>query len=580
MNQPSAQIEKLKRSFIPEDFQVTVWEKLQPFFEQLMQKPLNSPEDLHQWLRDLSELEAVISEDASWRQIRMTCDTTSKELEEAFTYFCMEIQPRIQPYGDILNRKLLASPYIRDLDSRLYFTYLRNVERQVKLFCEKNIPLTAELSVMQQQYGTISSKMTIEVEGKEFTLQQAAKFLENSNRSLREEVFGKITRRRLQDRKTLDELFSQLVSIRDQMGRNAGFDNYRDFKFEELGRYDYSRLDCEQFQESVRIHLLPLVEKILLHKKNRLGLDTLRPWDTEAEPPNIAPLSPFKTEDELVEKTIRCLSSLRPFFGACIRVMKDLHHLDLESRKGKAPGGYNCPLAESGVPFIFMNAAGQMRDVITMVHEGGHAIHSFLTHDLELNAFKEYPMEMAEVASMSMELMSMDYWDLFFEDPKDLKRAKIQQLERVLTIFPWIAMIDKFQHWIYTHPQHGVEQRTAVWMEISQQYSTGVIDWTGWESCQQTSWQKQLHLFEVPFYYIEYGIAQLGAIAMWKQFRENKELAMDNYMNALSLGYTRPLKELYAAAGIPFDFSSAYIRELSDFVAREMDLLLDHPTAE
>jgi oligoendopeptidase F len=317
------------------------------------------------------------------------------------------------------------------------------------------------------------------------------------------------------------------------------------------------------------LHVIPLVEKINLKKKAKLGLDVLRPWDTEAEPEGVTPLNPFTTGEELAEKAIKCFEELNPFFADCIRKMKEMGHLDLESRKGKAPGGYNCPLAESGAPFIFMNAAGQMHDVTTMVHEGGHAIHSFLSHPLPLSAFKEYPMEIAEVASMAMELFSMDFWKVFFDKEEDLVRAKEHQLERTISIFPWIATIDKFQHWVYENPNHSLDERTEKWMEILEEFSTGTIDYTGLEEYRKIGWQRQLHLFEVPFYYIEYGIAQLGAIGMWKQFKGDKEQALKNYISALSLGGTKTLPALYEAAGLEFNLSPDYIKSLMDFVNDE-----------
>lgn len=571
MDKLSADIKKLPRTFLPEDFKVTTWDTLQPYFEALKERKINSVHDLEKWLKDMSELEAVISEDACWRQIRMTCDITDKSLEEAFAYFCMEIQPKLQPYADALNKKLLESPFVKELDPDLYKTYLRNVEKQVKLFREENIPIQAELSVMAQQYGVIAGKMTIKVKDQEYTLQQAAKFLENSDRSLREEVFTKTGARRLEDRKALDDLYTGLILKRDQVAKNAGFANYRDYKFEELGRFDYTKEDAFQFHEAIKAHIVPLVQQILEKQKAKLQLDTLRPWDTEAEPVGVKPLEPFHTGEELVNKAIATFDELGPFFGNCLRVMKQMGRFDLESRNGKAPGGYNCPLAETGVPFIFMNAAGQMKDLTTMVHEGGHAVHSFLSHHLALSAFKEYPMEIAEVASMSMELFTMDYWNIFFDDETQLRRARLQQLERAITIFPWIATIDKFQHWIYEHPQHTTEERTAKWLEILNEFSPAVVDWSGHEDYRAITWQKQLHLFEVPFYYIEYGIAQLGAIAMWKQFKENKTQALNNYVQALSLGNTKTLPELYKAAGIKFDFSPAYVKELADFVKAEIE---------
>jgi oligoendopeptidase F len=567
----TAAITKLPRRFLPENYKITDWVSLEPYFQELLERPINSSSDLQGWLQDISELEAVIGEDAAWRQIRMTCDTENKELEKAFEYFVLEIQPKTQPYSDKLNRKLIETPFTKDLNQKEFFTYLRSVKKSIDLFRTENIPLQAESAVLAQQFGIISGKMTIEVEGKEYTLQQAAKFLENPNRQLREEVYRKINDRRLQDKEQLNELFSKLLAKRHQIALNAGFANYRDYKFADLGRFDYTKEDCYQFHKAVKANVLPLVDFIYDRKRQKLGLDSLRPWDTEAEPDGVKPLTPFKTAEELTQKTIECFNRMSPFFGDCLVKMKEMGRLDLESRKGKAPGGYNCPLPETGAPFIFMNAAGQMHDLTTMVHEGGHAIHSFLSHNLSLTAFKEYPMEIAEVASMTMELFSMDYWDVFFDNKEDLKRAKEHQLERVLTIFPWIATVDKFQHWVYEHPEHTLEERAENWRSIMNEYTSIAMDVSGLEEYRRFAWQRQLHLFEVPFYYIEYGIAQLGAIGLWKQFKEDKDKAIHNYLSALKLGGTRTLPELYQAAGLQFNFSPDYISELMLFVQAEME---------
>jgi oligoendopeptidase F len=413
--------------------------------------------------------------------------------------------------------------------------------------------------------------MTIDVNGQEYTLQQASRFLENPDRPLRETVYRKMQERRLQDKEALNDLYSKLIGIRHRIAQNADFANYRDYKFEELGRFDYTKEDCYAFHEAVREYIVPLVGKINERKRKKLGLDTLRPWDGEAEPEGVEPLRPFTDGKDLLARTTACFDKLNPFFGDCLRTMQKMGRFDLESRKGKAPGGYNCPLAETGAPFIFMNASGQMGDLTTMVHEGGHAIHSFLSHPLKLSSFKEYPMEIAEVASMSMELFTMDHWDLFFDNKNDLARAREHQLERVISIFPWIATIDKFQHWVYEHPGHSLEERKENWLRILEEFSSQTVDWTGLEHYREYSWQKQLHLFEVPFYYIEYGIAQLGAIGLWMQYKQNKEKALDNYMAALSLGGTRTLPELYAAAGLQFGFAKNYIKELMAFVNDEME---------
>lgn len=567
----SADIKKIARHFLPMDFTITDWDALEPYFKELSERKIDSKEYLEQWLKDVSEVEAVVSEDACWRQIRMTCDTENKDFESAFNFFYTQIQPKIQPYADLLNRKLIESPFTSELDQKKYFTYLRSVKKNIELFREANIPLQSELSVLQQQYGAISGKMTVEIDGREYTMQQATRFLEQPDRSVREKVYYKIAERRLKDKEQLNDLFTKLLSLRQRVAINAGFANYRDYKFVEMGRFDYTPADCYLFHESVRKEVLPLVNEIYAHKKKKLLLDDLRPWDLDAEPEGIQPLKPFVSGEELLEKTIACFEKLEPFFAGCLKKMNELKHLDLTSRKGKAPGGYNMPLSESGAPFIFMNASGQMSDVTTMVHEGGHAVHSFLAHHLELTSFKEYPTEMAEVASMAMELFSMDYWDVFFDNEEELRRAKRHQLERVITIFPWIATIDKFQHWLYENPGHSTEERTASWVRIQNEFSSEVVDFTGLDRFRQISWQRQLHLFEVPFYYIEYGIAQLGAIGMWKQFRENKANALGNYTQALNLGGTKTLPDLYAAAGLSFDFSPERINDLITFVRNELN---------
>ena len=569
----TADIQKLPHHFLPKDFVLTDWDSLEPYFKALLEREITQKQDLKQWMQDLSELEAFISEDACWRQIKMTCDTTDASLEAAFTFFCMEIQPKIQPYADSLNKKLIQCSFTAELDEKEYYTYLRSVKKSIEIFRAENIPLQAELSVLQQQYGTIAGKMTITVDDKEYTLQQAAQFLESEDRSKRESVYMKIQERRLQDQQAMHDLFTSLIEKRHQVALNAGFQNYRDYKFVELGRFDYSKEDCYQFHEAVKLHVLPIIDKIYARKKQKLGLDTLKPWDTEAEPAGTSPLRPFTDGKDLYEKTVTCFEQLNPFFADCLKKMNDLKHFDLESRKGKAPGGYNCPLAESGAPFIFMNAAGQMSDVTTMVHEGGHAVHSFLAHPLALSAFKEYPMEIAEVASMAMELFTMNHWQSFFDNAADLQRAKEHQLERTITIFPWIAIIDKFQHWIYEHPAHTIQERTDAWVSIAKEFSTHSIDYSGLDDFRAIGWQRQLHLFEVPFYYIEYGIAQLGAIGMWMQYQKNPTQALENYMNALSLGGTKTLPELYTTAGLSFNFSPDYVKTLMDFTNEELEKL-------
>jgi oligoendopeptidase F len=402
------------------------------------------------------------------------------------------------------------------------------------------------------------------------TLQQAAVLLESTDRKQREEVYESISERRYTDREKLDELFNKLISLRNKVALNADFKNFRDYMFTAMGRFDYLPQDCFDFHESVRHEVVPVLNLLAEERKEKLGLDALKPWDKAVDPTGKPPLVPFKNAGDLVEKTIRCFSRLDPFLGQCIQTMKEINHLDLESKKGKAPGGYNYPLAEIGIPFIFMNATSTLRDMVTILHEGGHAVHSVVTKDLELVDFRHTPSEVAELASMSMELISMDHWDVFFEDENELKRAKKEHLEQIIQTLPWVATIDKFQHWIYENPGHSTAERQIRWNEIFAEFTDSVTDWTGQEKYRDYLWQRQLHLYEVPFYYIEYGFAQLGAIAVWKNYKEDPKRGLDAYLNALRLGYTRSIPEIYKAADIEFNFSKEYISDLITFVRGEL----------
>jgi oligoendopeptidase F len=562
--------EREKRQFLPQQLLINAWSQLEPFFEDLLNRNINSREELEKWLRDKSETEAVLEEDMAWRYIKMNIDTGDEDLQKSFEFFVNEIQPNIIKYSHELNKKLVKSPYRAALDQDKYFVFLRGVEKEIEIFREENIPLFTEMQKEEQKYGALCAQMTVEVNGQEMTLQKAATYLKDTDRGKREEVFKKINEQRLKHKKTLDDLFDKLIKIRTQIAQNAGFENYRDYKFAELGRFDYSIKDCFEFHDSVRKAVVPIISKIDLQRREKLGLSVLKPWDTEVDVEGRSALKPFETGEELAQKTIKCFEKIDPFFADCISIMQQMGYLDLESKKGKAPGGFNYPLYEIGVPFIYMNSVGSFRDMITMLHEGGHAIHSFLTHNLELTSFKSVPSEVAELASMSMELISMDNWDVFFQDPEDLKRAKNEQLEGVLDALPWIAAIDKFQHWIYENPKHTAEERAGEWKNIYLSFSSTAVDWSSEEEILVNLWQKQLHLYEVPFYYIEYGFAQLGAVAVMKNYKENKKAALEDYKSALALGYTRPIGELYRTAGIKFDFSENNVIELMKFIQKEI----------
>ena len=560
----------INRRFLPNKIKVTSWDVLAPYFNQLLERTINSKEELENWLKDRSELEAFVSEDLAWRYVKMTCDTTNKDLEQAYLFFVTEIEPQISPLTDQLNRKLVACSFINELDNDKYFIYLRGVKKEIEIFREENVPLMAEIATESQKYGSIVGSMSVEIDGKELTLQQAANFLKNPDKSVRENAFLKINEVRSKHTAELDELFDKLIALRHQVAVNAGFDNFRDYMFAALGRFDYTPADCFAFHDAIQAEVLPLVKAFNEKRKAELGFD-LKPWDMEVDTQNREALEPFTTGEDLLAKTVKCFKKVDDYFAWCITTMDNMDRLDLESRKGKAPGGYNYPMAETSVPFIFMNAASSTRDVETMVHEGGHAVHSFLSKDLELAAFKNCPSEVAELASMSMELISYEGQDEFYTTKEDFNRAKEEHLEGIIKILPWIATIDKFQHWIYSNPTHTAAERRDYWVKLSKEFGTGMVDWTGFEHIQAYTWQKQLHLYEVPFYYIEYGMAQLGALAVWKNYIADKPTALAQYKAALSLGYTKTIGEIYKTAGIEFNFTAPYIKQLMAFVKEELE---------
>jgi len=565
-------VKRNARAFIPEEFNVTTWEALQPYFQELEERKLSSKDDLRGWFKDRSELESIISEDMAWRYIKMTCDTADEELVNHYTQFVTEIQPKISPISNELNKKAVACEFLSELQNEQgYDLLIRGMKTALEIYRDENVPLKTEIQQASQKYGQLSGAMSIEHLGEELTLQQAGVLLQSTDRELREEVYGLISDRRLKDKTEFDELYNQLIELRDQVGKNAGFKNFRDYMFSAMGRFDYSPQDCFDFHEAVAEEVVPLLNDSAEYRKNHMGLDQLKPWDKSVDADGADPLKAFNNGSDLLDKSIQCFTNIDPYLGKCLTTMKEMGHLDLESRKGKSPGGYNYPLAEVGVPFIFMNATSTLRDMVTLMHEGGHAVHSFLTKDLELGDFKNTPSEVAELASMAMELISMDQWHLFFDNEADLKRAKKEHLTQIIDTLPWVATIDKFQHWIYENPNHTVDERLNAWNRIFDQFADDVTNWEGLSEQKNYLWQRQLHLYEVPFYYIEYGMAQLGAIAVWKNYKEDPQKGLDGYINALKLGYTKSIPDVYAAANVKFDFSRDYIKELMSFVREELE---------
>jgi oligoendopeptidase F len=563
-----------QREYLPKEFKLTVWSKIKPYFAELEKREINSVQELEQWISDKSELEAVVTEALAWRYIKITIDSKNQKAEELYQYAIQELIPRIASFENKLNKKMVESPFVDQLPEDKYYIHIRGIKNALSLFREENIPLSTEVDMYSKEYGKIFAEMTIGIDGKEMTLQKAGALLEEPDRKYREGVYNKINERILKDKDAIEDLFDQLLVKRHQIALNAGFENFRDYKFMSLGRFDYTVDDCLDFHNSIAKQVLPVINETHERRKKALAFDALRPWDLTVDLSGEDALRPFEDVDELTEKAISCLNQLDPSFGKVIEIMRSMGHLDLDSRLSKRPGGYNMPLHITGVPFIFMNASNALGDMRTLLHESGHAVHSYLTRHYKLASAKRVPSEVAELAAMSMELLTMDYWDVFFDNERDLRRAKINQLENVLKILPWIATIDKFQHWIYTHPEQTAEKRKENWIRISEEFKSDVIDFSGIEMYQEHIWHKQLHIFEVPFYYIEYGMAQLGAIAIWKRYKENPQQALKDYTAALELGYTKPISEVYQTAGIAFDFSEDYVSDLVSFIKAELDQLI------
>lgn len=566
------------RTFLGDNFVLTNVESVKPFYENLVERSIDTLEEFRKFLKDRSELESYLSENFAWRYIKMTCDTTDKEVKAHFDQFVTEIQPELANYDDTLNKKTLESPFLETLtsegeDAEAFNITFRGIKKATEIFRTENISLFTEVQNLSSEYQGTVGVMTVEIDGQTKTLQQAGVYLENADRTIREMAYRKIQERRIQDRDKLDEVFNKLKTVRHQIALNAGFENFRDYSFASLKRFDYTPKECFDFHEAVAETVVPILNQLAEERKATLALDSLRPWDKGVDVKGRPALHPFNGGEDLLNKTIDCFNLLDPFLGECLTLMKQMGRLDLESRIGKAPGGYNYPLEETGFPFIFMNASSLMRDVITLLHEGGHAVHSIVTKDLALNTFRNFPSEVAELASMSMELITMDYWHVYFDNEEELRRAKIQHLEDILSTLPWVATVDKFQHWIYENPTHTTEERTQAWLRIYEQFTDSITDWSGLETFKSSMWHRQLHIFELPFYYIEYGIAQLGAIGVWKNYKENPQKGLEGYLNALKLGYTKPMASVYNAANIPFDFSKEHIASLMTFLQGELNTL-------
>lgn len=559
LSRPSAEF---PRRYLPSGFDAGSLPAVEAVFRELTGRTPAGPAALEAWILDAEEVFAALAEERSRRTIAMTCSTEDAGFEKAYLAFLETLRPAWTRAAFEIQRALLANPDAARLPLPRYEVLLRRARNDVELFREENLPLEIELDRLAQRYQKTCGAMTVEFQGKTRTLPQMGVYLQEPDRALRREAWELAAARRLRDAAGLQSLFDEMLGLRQRVARQADCADYRDYMFRKLGRFDYTPADCETFHSAVERVVVPVYRARLAHRARSLGLERLRPWDLACDPLGRPPLRPFDTTARLRSGCRRIFERLDPALGRHFGRLDDLGLLDLDSRSGKAPGGYQSFLDEVRLPFIFMNAAGVQRDVSTLLHEGGHAFHSLEARTEPLHAYRHAPMEFCEVASMSMEMVGSAFLDEFY-GPADAARARVAQFEQVLWILPWVATIDAFQHGIYTRPEASVAERTALWLALLDRFGAGpLLDESGLEEIRRTDWQKQLHLFQVPFYYIEYGIAQLGALQVWRRYRGDAAAAIRDYRAALALGGSRPLPELFRAAGIRFDFSEATLRPL------------------
>jgi oligoendopeptidase F len=558
------------RRFVPAAASLGDWQQVAPLFDRLEADAAaaTTVEALERWLIDWGELSAALDEEGSRRYIAMTCHTDDAGAEKAYLEFVEQIEPRTKPRQFQLAQLFLAHPCRAQLPSARYGVFDRSTRVQVELYRAENVPLETEEARLAQQYQKLSGSLTVNFRGEEKTLVQMGRHLEETDRALRQEAWELVAQRRLQEHEKFEDNFEALLKVREQIARNAGFTNYRDYAFRRLCRFDYTPADCAAFHAAIEREVMPVLRQLQAERKQQLGLDHLRPWDLAVDALNRAPLRPFEQVATMVEQTQRVFDQLDPQLAAEFKLMRDLRLLDLDNRKGKAPGGYQSTLAEARLPFIFMNAVGQQRDVETILHEAGHAFHALATRDEALYAYRSAPIEFCEVASMSMELLGNEFIESFYAAP-EAKRARRDHLEGIIEIFPWIATVDAFQHWIYTHPGHTRAERATAWLALMDRFG-GEVDWSGHGDARAHLWHRQLHIFLHPFYYVEYGIAQLGALQVWANSKRDRAAALSDYKRALALGGARPLPELFAAAGGRFDFSVATVKPLLELVRDEL----------
>jgi oligoendopeptidase F len=554
----------------PEAFAKATWDDIAPYYDELADRSLEGA-TIEDWLHAWSTLEELLTEAAARTMIAYTIDTGDAEKEADHLRFSSDILPKAEERSVGLAKRLVEFGYGRpDLA-----TTIQRFRTSIEIFREANVPLFAEAEQHCATYQRVTGSMTAEWDGRQMPLPQLLPFLRSPDRGIRERAWRASTAPYLDQRPTLAGIFDRMYALRQEAARNAGFASFRDYVFPAKFRFDYTPADCERFHRAVELTVVPAVERLFGHRRARLGLDTLRPWDLQVDPYRDQPIRPFRTADELVARARCVFEHVDPELGRQFQTMIDHRLLDLESRKGKAPGGYCETLQFQGRPFIFMNAVGLVDDVNTLLHEAGHGFHAFASHRQPLIWQRHPGSEAAELASMSMELLAAPHLlaPTGYFTPDEARSAALEHLEDILIALGHIASVDAFQHWIYTSGEGGdAVARDRAWLRIRSRFERG-IDWSGLEEQQVARWYRQLHVSLYPFYYIEYGIAQLGALQVWRNSLADPVAAVRRYREALALGATRPLPEIYRVAGAEFSFDPGLMGELVALVEHRIETL-------
>ncbi|AMR02889.1 MULTISPECIES: M3 family oligoendopeptidase [Bacillus] len=539
----------------------------------LLNKEISSKLELENWLKKQSTVIWEIEEQLTSHYIAFQCNTNNKKIKDTFEYDQQYVRPLLKRYQNSFDNKYLESPFRMELDVKKYSLLDKRIKNAQTLFCEKNIDLEITEDKLVTEYFEITGGLTAQWDGEEKTVTELQSYLQDPDRHIRKKAKTLISATFLSVEDTLQHILNELIAIRHQKAKNIQLDNYRDYMFKKHERFDYTPDDCYELAESIRKYVVPLIDKIFNEKKSELQVDSLRPWDLKATAPNQKALKPIEDASELIEKSSYILHKLDPEFSILLNRMHENNCLDLESRKGKAPGGFCEYLPASRLSFIFMNLNHTHDDVTIFLHEMGHSIHNECMKQLELQKYLEIPSESAELASMTMELFSMEYWGTFYDNSEEFIKAKLDFFKDIVKYLPPMLIVDQFQHWMYENPNHTAKERNEKYLELHNTYQSNVVNIEGYENWIATGWLPVLHIFEIPFYYIEYAIAQLGALQMYKQYKENPKQAIENYKKALSLGSSKSLPEIYEAAGIRFDFSGETIKELMLFVEDELESL-------